>query len=265
MEKKDVENAGEFTDEELDNYFREAENEEKFIPFWQSAAVKRILAGIISVMLIANVLAFLPKVFSLPAIQFVSASARLFQSETIQNYSKAVVVVSAGNRKGTGFQISAEQGIIVTNKHVVGEASSSTVTFANGEQRAAKVIVRDPDVDIALLSVGPNKHPVLEPADPELETIGKPVVVIGNPLFFNWIANEGKVLDILEDRDPPMMALTAPIYRGNSGSPVIGEDGKVIGVVFATSTVEENEKKVNVGLAVPIRWVVKHLEQHMSD
>ncbi|WP_274361348.1 trypsin-like peptidase domain-containing protein [Paenibacillus thermotolerans] len=261
MGEKEAENAGEFSDEELERYFQEAENEEKYIPFWQSAAVKRILAGIISVMLVANVLAFLPKVFSMPAVQFLSTSARLFQSETIQGYSKAVVVVSAGNRKGTGFQISGEQGIIVTNKHVVGDESVSTITFANGERRIGKVIVRDPDVDIALLSVGPNEHPVLEPADPELETTGKPVVVIGNPLFFNWIANEGKVLSLLEDRNPPMLALQAPIYRGNSGSPVIGEDGRVIGVVFATSTVEVEEKEAKVGLAVPIRWVIKHLEQ----
>ncbi|WP_199613626.1 S1C family serine protease [Paenibacillus alkalitolerans] len=256
----DEEYGRDFTEEELEAYFKEAEEEqEEFTPFFQSKTVKRFIAVLLSLMLCANVIAFLPKIFSLPAIRFLTVSAQLSQSEAIQAYKQAVVVVTSDNRKGTGFHVSSERGLIVTNRHVVGEAPESVVTFQNGKRYTADVVARDPVMDIAILEIGHTEMPVLPLAGGSSDTEGEPVYIIGNPLFFHWIANEGVVGELLTDRDPPVMTLQAPVYRGNSGSPVIGRNGQVIGVVFATSTIERNGESEKVGLAVPVEWVLKYV------
>ncbi|WP_318036139.1 S1 family peptidase [Halobacillus salinarum] len=76
---------------------------------------------------------------------------------------------------------------------------------------------------------------------------------MGNPLKFTGIANEGTILDYtkLEDWSKPVLMLDAPVYCGNSGSPVINKQGEVIAVVFATMRDEEAGR---VGLAVPIDY-----------
>lgn len=91
----------------------------------------------------------------------------------------------------------------------------------------------------------------------------EPVYIIGNPLLFRFIANEGQVIGTiqLQEWDQPVLVIDAPIYKGNSGSPVINMDGKVIGVVFATTRIEYNGSKKKVGLAIPVDYMRDELEQ----
>ena len=79
------------------------------------------------------------------------------------------------------------------------------------------------------------------------------IYFIGNPLKFSGIANKGNLMDEvrLEGWDQPVVTIDAPVYRGNSGSPIINKDGKVTGVIFATIDEEEIGK---VGLFVPIDY-----------
>ncbi|WP_178075216.1 trypsin-like peptidase domain-containing protein, partial [Pseudomonas sp. 2995-1] len=89
---------------------------------------------------------------------------------------------------------------------------------------------------------------------------GMSIYVIGNPLFFNFIANRGHIIDLTEGRDVPFLMIDAPIYRGNSGSPVINEDGLVVGVVFATSRRDVDGERIRVGLAVPVEHLMNYLD-----
>jgi serine protease Do len=249
----------EFTEEELIELFKAADEEgEAPPPFFRSPRFRKLVAGVLAVMMCAQVLAFLPQVFSLPAVRFLSVSAQLSQSETIQRYKESVVVIRTDDSKGTGFLVS-EDGIVVTNRHVIEGDTIPRVHLANGQTYHAEVLSVDEEVDVAVLdidAVGLPTLPLAPAYDGEEET---PVYVIGNPLFFNGIANEGVTWGLTTEREPPMMALAAPIYRGNSGSPVINPEGEVIGVIFATSTMERDGKRHNIGLAVPVEWVWKHL------
>src|SRR5699024_5598304 len=95
--------------------------------------------------------------------------------------------------------------------------------------------------------------PFLQLADHFTLTTDEPIYFIGNPLRFTGIANEGVVLDyiMVKSKEEPVVMMDAPVYRGNSGSPVINEAGKVIGVIFATSHTNEAGR---VGLFIPIDY-----------
>jgi S1-C subfamily serine protease len=202
--------------------------------------------------LVFNTLSIFFKIYSIPAIEFLKVSSRLSAQENIQTYKKSIVEVSTGESKGTGFAISND-GLIVTNHHVIEDAFSLSIIFPEDGLYGADVIESYPEIDLAILQVkGENIDvPYLELAKNLTFEQDEHVFFIGNPLYFTGIANEGTLLDytLLSDWTEPVMMMKAPVYRGNSGSPVINHDGHVIGIVFATT---KNEQYGKVGLFVPI-------------
>lgn len=210
----------------------------------------RLLVWMIALALVFNTFAILLNIFSIPAVEFIQVSTRLSAQEDIKQYKKAVVEVSTGDSKGTGFAISSD-GLILTNHHVIDHALQLTVVFPDDGIYEAEVIASYPDIDTALIKVEGDDLPHLDVADTYQYDADEHVYFIGNPLYFTGIANEGTVIDWvrLDDWDEPVMMMQAPVYKGNSGSPVISESGEVVGIVFATLDTEEHGK---VGLFVPI-------------
>lgn len=211
----------------------------------------KIIATVIAVMLAFQITSSLLSTYSLDAISFLETSYRLSQQDDVQSYKRAVVTVQGDRSKGTGFAISAD-GIIVTNHHVIENQNQIIVGFYKGELFEAEVISSHPEVDIAFLKVDGIDLPYL-PLSEQDGTINDRIYVIGNPLSWTQIANEGEVLDTGE-----LTIISAPIYRGNSGSPVINMEGDVVAVVFAKRRTKQYGGK-SVGLAVPIEVVRKHL------
>lgn len=208
---------------------------------------------LIAIVLMLNVMAILPKTFSIPAIDFLITSAELSTDEEIKTYKEAVVVVETKESKGTGFSISKD-GYILTNAHVVDEETMVTVSFPEKGLFNAEVVENYPDVDLAVLKTETEEElPYLNVADTVEYEENESISFIGNPLAFNGIANKGTVIGYtqLADWDRPVLMIEAPVYRGNSGSPIINEDGIVIGVIFATLDHEEHGK---VGLFIPIEY-----------
>lgn len=214
---------------------------------------------LIAIALVMNVFTFMPQKISIPAIDFLIASAKLSQDTTIQTYKKSVVTIEAGESRGTGFSIH-EDGLIITNHHVVDDADTVQIGFPENGLFVAKVIERFPEIDTAILKVDGENLPYLEIANDVDVQQGEHVYFIGNPLSFNGVANEGNVVGYTElsSWNDPVGMIEAPIYRGNSGSPIINENGKVIGVVFATINDERHGK---VGLYVPIEVIQKYYQK----
>ncbi len=208
----------------------------------------RFIVWMMSFALIFSMFAFIFEMYSIPAIEFLKTSARLSSDETVQEYKKAVVEVSTGSSKGTGFSIS-ENGYIVTNSHVVEDALQLTIVFPDEGVMEAELVADYPEVDLAVLKVDRDKLPYLELAE-TFEEVQQHVTFIGNPLAFTGIANEGNVIGYTTTSlDTKVSMLEAPVYKGNSGSPVIASDGTVIGVIYATLKDDEHGK---IGLFVPI-------------
>ncbi|GAB4073887.1 hypothetical protein GCM10028778_13900 [Barrientosiimonas marina] len=208
---------------------------------------------LIAAVMVLNVGALIPQTFSIPAVDFLKTSAKLSTQENIQTYKQSVVVIETEEGRGTGFSISAD-GKVLTNYHVVEGNDTVTVAFPDKGLLSGHVETVYPSVDLAVVKVDETGLPHLDVAEKTaFEAGSEHVYFIGNPIRFSGIANEGRVLDYIQlsDWDKPVVMMDAPVYRGNSGSPVINEDGNVIGVVFATI---HHDDYGRVGLFIPIDY-----------
>ena len=223
----------------------------------------RLIVWLIAGMMAFSTFAFIFEIYSIPAVEFVKVSAKLSTREDIQSYKKAVVEVSTGESKGTGFTISSD-GLIVTNDHVVDDALTLTVIFPDDGMYKAEVVESYPDIDLALLKIDGEDLPYLQLAESLEVTLDEAVHFIGNPLSFTGIANEGRILEStrLSDWENNVYMMDAPVYKGNSGSPVINYDGLVIGIVFATI---KDDEYGHVGLFVPVDLLINRLPNSATN
>jgi S1-C subfamily serine protease len=177
--------------------------------------------------------------------------------------------------EGSGFVLNGE-GEIVTNAHVVttGEgaaikrASAVYVEFADGNRVGAKVLGHDPNADVALLRVetkGLDLRP-LPLGDSEKIAVGEPVAAIGSPFGQAQSLSVG----IISAVDRSVASLTdfaisgaiqtdAAINPGNSGGPLVGADGRVIGINQQIQSRSGGGE--GVGFAVPIDVVKRSVGQ----
>ncbi|PRO66894.1 S1 family peptidase [Alkalicoccus urumqiensis] len=222
--------------------------------------LKIAIASLAALALLVNVFAVWPQLFNFPAAEFLANANRLNDDPVIEEYKESIVVVRTEASKGTGFVIG--DGLIMTNEHVIDDGSPVSVHFEDGTSYRVEAAASDETLDLAVLEAEGDSfdHPALslEPGwDP-----GEEMYVIGNPMFFNFIPNEGTFLEETSSggRDQPVAAINAPVYRGSSGSPVITENGSVAAIVYATSTRPISGEDMRVGLAVRAEEAVTFLE-----
>ena len=141
---------------------------------------------------------------------------------------------------GSGFVISSD-GYIVTNHHVIEDAIKIIVLFSDGRQMQADLKGADPSTDIAVLKIYDSNLKVLTFANSDALQAGQIAVAIGNPLGLQYTvtagvvsalgrtlrAKNGRLIDDVIQTD-------AALNPGNSGGPLVGSDGNVIGVNTAT-------------------------------
>ncbi|RJE86348.1 serine protease [Paenibacillus sp. 1011MAR3C5] len=236
------------------------ESEEEEDDGGSSASRRKWIRNTIIFLLVAalavNIVAFLPQIYNMKTLPLLFKSKELSSQAEIQGYKEAVVTVSTDNGKGTGFHING--GYIVTNYHVIEDNGYIVVKFPEQSQiYKAELSVSDPDLDIAILKadIGDQRLPFIEvERDNKQWEPDEQIYVIGNPLHFTQIAIEGTIIGLvpIQGRQTSVMALDAPIYNGNSGSPVMNKRGKAIAVVFATADVGHQDQMIEAGLAVPI-------------
>jgi S1-C subfamily serine protease len=211
-----------------------------------------------------------------PATRSTSAPAKAANvADIYARVSPGVVFVQANSGKGqlpfpgggraasgSGFVID-EQGDIVTNDHVVEDATQYRVRFGdNGDPIKAKLLGTDPSSDLALLRVDPKAvgeplHPLTLGASEELRP-GDPAVAIGSPFGLEGSVTSGIVSALGRTIQAPnnfsisgAVQTDAAINPGNSGGPLLDGEGRVIGV---TSQIRTNggDQNSGVGFAVPV-------------
>jgi len=182
---------------------------------------------------------------------------------------------------GTGFIIS-EDGLVVTNKHVVLEEDADYTVFTNsGRKFEAKILAKDPVQDLAILKIeqtqqvddqgnySVEKFPIVRLGDSEKLEIGQTVIAIGNALgeFRNTVSSgvisglgrritasdsAGGFVETLEN----VIQTDAAINKGNSGGPLLNLKGEVIGINTAVASGAQS-----IGFALPINKVKRAIEQ----
>jgi len=146
--------------------------------------------------------------------------------------------------QGTGFIIH-EDGLIITNAHVVEDGYKVKVKFADGKVLPAEIKLVDAFLDMALLDIEGTGHPTLNLAETK-PNVGEPVVVIGNAFGYSNSVTAGIVSGV--DRpDPyhyhhfPSLQTDAAINHGNSGGPILNAQGEVVAMATWTELKDETD------------------------
>ena len=161
----------------------------------------------------------------------------------------------------SGFVIDKE-GHVVTNNHVVADASQIEVTLQDGTLSRAEIVGTDPDSDLAVIKidVDPDRLVPVQFGDSSTLRVGEDVVAIGNPFGQEWTMTRGIVSAVGRSNRAvtgfsiaEMIQTDAAINPGNSGGPLLDMTGRVIGV--NTMMFSENSASQGVGFAVPVNTV----------
>jgi len=166
--------------------------------------------------------------------------------------------------QGSGF-IWDTEGNIVTNYHVVANASIVDVEFADGSQYSASVIGLDPNSDLAIIKVNPNGK-ILTPlnlGDSTNVKVGNYTIVIGSPFGQEFSMSTGIVSAIKRTVPsqnamfsiPNVIQTDAAINPGNSGGPLLDIEGNVIGI--NSQIISRSGGNQGIGFAIPINSVKK--------
>ncbi|WP_416378680.1 Do family serine endopeptidase [Burkholderia sp. B21-007] len=142
-----------------------------------------------------------------------------------------------GNREevslGSGFIVSAD-GVILTNRHVVGDAAAVDVKLTDKRQFKGRVIGSDPVSDVAVIRIEARNLPVVATGDPARAEVGDWVMAIGSPYGFANTVTQGivsaKSRSLPGERAIPFIQTDVPINPGNSGGPLFDLDGRVIAI-----------------------------------
>ena len=171
---------------------------------------------------------------------------------------------------GSGVIID-EAGHIVTNNHVIANATTIKVQLADGRTAVARVVGRDPDTDLAVLSIKLDRLPVMGLGRSDQLQVGDEVLAIGNPLGLQQTVTHGIVSAI--DRKQLGVATfenfiqtDAPINEGNSGGALINTRGELIGINTAVAAKNLDATGVEgIGFAIPVnlaRGVMREILDH---
>jgi S1-C subfamily serine protease len=206
-----------------------------------------------------------------PGVAFIQAQSQPRSPSPLNPFGGG----GGGTATGSGFVID-HAGHILTNAHVVDGASKIEVTLGNSDTAqpvTAQVVGKDPSTDVALLQVNApaaELHPLALGNSSQLQ-VGDPVVAIGNPFGLDRTVTSGIVSALQRQIKAPngftinnVIQTDAAINPGNSGGPLIGADGRVIGI---NSQIESpgGGGNVGIGFAVPINTAHQVVQQLLAN
>jgi Do/DeqQ family serine protease len=187
-----------------------------------------------------------------------------------ERYFKYFGKPSPSESSGSGVIIS-DKGYIVTNNHVINDATAVKVTLYDNRTFDAEVVGTDPSTDLAVLKINPEGTiPVIELADSDEAKVGEWVLAVGNPYDLNStvtagiISAKGRDISILSGQSSieSFIQTDAAVNPGNSGGALVNADGDLIGI--NTAIYAPSGTYAGYSFAVPIN-LVKKVMQDLID
>jgi S1-C subfamily serine protease len=212
------------------------------------------------------------------------SSACLSAADIYQNLRPAVVEITStvqsgrffgpqGTASGSGVVID-NQGTILTNYHVIANASDLTVTFSDNTTASAKVVGTDPGNDLAVIraDVSGQKLTPATLGNSDAVRVGDPVLAIGNPFELDGTLTEGivsatgRTFSEGQGTRPirNMIQTDAAVNPGNSGGPLINCQGEVIGINTALDNPTGQDVNVGIAFAVPSNTATRSLSDMLA-
>src|SRR5690554_34576 len=171
------------------------------------------------------------------------------------------------NSVGSGVIVDAQQGLIITNHHVVKDAYEITIGLSDGRNIIATLIGSDPQVDIAVLQIKAEGLTALAIADSNALEVGDFVVAIGNPFNLGQTVTTGIISalgrsGLNRDHYENFIQTDASINPGNSGGALVNLRGELVGI--NTAIIAPAGGNVGIGFAIPTKMVLASKEQIMQ-
>jgi Do/DeqQ family serine protease len=165
---------------------------------------------------------------------------------------------------GSGVIIDAANGTVLTNHHVIAGAKEISVGLQDGRTLKAKLVGSDPDVDIAVLKIEPNRLTALKLGNSEIAEVGDFVVAIGNPFGLGQTVTTGVVSALgrkglgIEGYEN-FIQTDASINPGNSGGALVNLNGELIGI--NTAIIAPGGGNIGIGFAIPVKMAKNSADQ----
>lgn len=228
---------------------------------WPIRLVALLLAFSVFILAFGGLL----RLLGLPPFGLLLESGRLTRNATVRSWTLSVVAITADERRGTGFVIAPGQQVI-TNEHVIADADSVTVSFGAGRTVVSREWSAVKAVDLVCIRLPVSEENGLTLADDTVPKPGDSLTLIGNPLGFFRIVSMVEFIGLAQTGDwqDPLFAVRGPVYRGNSGSPVINGEGQVVGILFATVESTDSDGET-IGLVIPAAVIRRTLDDLTAD
>lgn len=181
--------------------------------------------------------------------------------ELVQQVLPSLVVVR-GHRHGGGSGIVWDSnGLILTNNHVVGRRTP-VVLLQDDREYDAKLIARDPDVDLALLSIHATDLTPLKPVSVS-PRVGEMVFAFGHPWGQRNTVTRGIVSALVSAQNRrgetlPIVRSDAPLAPGNSGGPLVNANGEVVGI---NAMIIGGDQSVSIAASVAVDFAKKAMHK----
>jgi Do/DeqQ family serine protease len=165
---------------------------------------------------------------------------------------------------GSGIIVDAGRGYVLTNGHVVENATKIEVTTKDNRRFTARLIGRDPETDIAVLQISPDNLTAVPLGDSDRLEVGDFVLAIGNPFGLGQTVTSGIVsalgrsglgIEGYED----FIQTDASINPGNSGGPLVNLNGECVGI--NTAILAPGGGNIGIGFAVPVNMARRVMDQ----
>ena len=204
-----------------------------------------------------------------PIVPLVDAASGEPVADVAKAVAPSVVLIQTNIGQGSGIVWDADNGYIVTNDHVTGDATSVVVQFGNGNRVSGTVVGGDSARDVAVVQVDPAEAELVAAsfASTASVEVGQLAVAIGSPFGLDQSVTAGIVsavnrINEFGGSDPnrpvdvEMIQTDAPINPGNSGGALADRNGFVIGMNTQIRTAGASSGNVGVGFAVPSDTIV---------